>query len=47
MRKAAEIAPLNLLLEKSKNLYIAAYESSLNWKKEKNINFFSESVMLV
>lgn len=47
IREAAKIASLNLLPEKSKKLYLSAYTSFMAWRESKNINSFSESILLV
>lgn len=47
IQEAASVASLNLLPEKSRKLYMTTYDAFLNWRKEKNINSFSESVLLV
>ena len=47
IKEAAEIASLNLLPEKSRKLYVTAYESFLDWRKENKTNSFSEAVLLV
>jgi hypothetical protein len=47
IREAAEVASLNLLPEKSRKVYNMAYESFLNWQKEKKTTSFSESTLLV
>jgi hypothetical protein len=47
IRDTAEVASLNLLPEKSRKVYNMAYESFLNWQKEKKTTSFSESTLLV
>lgn len=44
---AAKVASLNLLPEKSRELYMATYKSFMDWRMINNINSFSESVLLV
>lgn len=45
--EAAKITSLNLLPEKSKKLYMAVYTSFMDWRIAKNVNSFSEAVLLV
>lgn len=45
--EAANAVVVNLLPEKSRKLYEAAYKSFKNWCVEKNVENFTENVMLV
>lgn len=45
--EAANAAAMNLLPNKSADKYVQAYEKFVLWQKEKKIDSFSESVMLV
>lgn len=43
---AAQLLKENLLPPKSKEKYMAAYKNFIDWKNEKNVNSFSENVLL-
>lgn len=45
--EAAKVTSLNLLPEKSRNLYVSVYNTFMDWRATKNIHSFSESVLLV
>ena len=47
LREAAKCASLNLLPEKSRRLYTAAYNAFRKWRKSKGSNSFCEDVLLV
>lgn len=47
IQNTAKIVSLNLLPEKSRKLYVSAYESFMQWRISKKAQSFSESVLLV
>lgn len=44
--RVARAASLNLLPEKSKNLYIATYDKFMKWQQSKETSSFSENILL-
>lgn len=47
IREASKCISLNLLPEKSKKLYISAYDAFIQWRLSKKTECFSESILLV
>lgn len=44
--EAANTASMNLLPEKSKEQYLKEYQQFMNWRNEKDVNSFTERVLL-